>query len=45
MSYKVYTTGEMIDLISKDKYIHFEAVTGIYDGEIISFNQDLNWLI
>lgn len=46
MDYKqIFTTGEIIDLISKDKELRFEAVTGMYKGEIVSFNEHMSWLM
>jgi hypothetical protein len=44
-NYKIYTTGEVIDLISNSKDLNFEAITGIYDGRIVSFNENMNWLM
>jgi len=41
----IYTTGEMIDLISKDKELIFEAVSGMYDGGIIAFHEDQQMLM
>jgi len=45
MNYKVYTTGEMIGAITIDKELLFEAITGIYDSKIVSFNGNMNWLM
>lgn len=44
-NYKVYTTGEIIDTITKDKDLLFEAISGIYVGRIVSFYEDMNWLM
>jgi len=45
MDYKAYTTGEMIDLISKDSKLVFEAVTGLYNGNTVALHEDLEWLM
>jgi hypothetical protein len=45
MDSNTYTTGEMIDLISKDNELIFEAVSGMYDGNIVAYNNDLGWLM
>jgi hypothetical protein len=45
MDSKTYTTGEMIDLISRDKKLSFEAVSGMYDGSIVKFHDAMQWLM
>lgn len=45
MDSNTYTTGQMIDLIQKDKELIFEAVSGMYDGSIIAFHDDMQWLM
>jgi hypothetical protein len=45
MDSNTYTTGEMIDLISKDKELSFEAVNGMYDGCIVEFHNAMQWLM
>ncbi len=40
-----YTTGEMIDLISRDKELVFEVVSGKYDGGIVSYHEGMQWLM
>lgn len=45
MQTKLYTTGEMVDIITCDKYLIFEAVNGIYDGGIVSYNDHMEWLM
>jgi hypothetical protein len=45
MDSNTYTTGEMIDLISKDNELIFEAVSGMYDGNIVAFHEGMGWLM
>ena len=40
-----YTTGEMIDLISKDSELIFEAVSGKYDGNTVAYHEGMGWLM
>lgn len=35
----------MIDLIQKDKELIFEAVSGMYDGSIVQYHEDMQWLM
>jgi hypothetical protein len=35
----------MIDLITNDKTLTFEAVNGMYDGSMVSYHPDMEWLM
>lgn len=45
MDFNTYTTGQMIDLISKDNELIFEAVSGKYDGNTVAFHEGMGWLM
>ncbi len=45
MDSKTYTTGEMIDLISRDNELIFEAVSGKHDGNTVAFHEGMGWLM
>lgn len=45
METNTYTTGEMIDLVSKDKELLFEGVSGKYDGNIVEYHEAMQWLM
>lgn len=40
-----YTTGQMIDLVFRDKELIFEAISGQYDGQITFYHDDIEWLM
>jgi hypothetical protein len=35
----------MINLIANDKSLTFEAVSGMYDGSMVSYHPDMEWLM
>jgi len=40
-----YSTGEMIDLISNESELIFEAVSGMYDGNTVAYHEGMGWLM
>jgi len=45
MENKIYTTGEMIDLIMRDTNLVFESISGKYDGNTVAFHEGMGWLM